>query len=190
MISFGRAFTPTTTLRTIPLKKLNAHSPELCERIHMPCLVKTRKSRLRKIASSTRKISCLVILASLVSSLPTKVAAQEPELLDFGLQNLAPMRDQEAEAIQCQSLFTEHFGISFISGILYDPNTGSSIKAHAIELSKASDFIGDSISVNDVAISQVNWDRIAEIDVTSTIVDFQASMRGLLQATGFALSTY
>lgn len=148
------------------------------------------KSTVRKMPAMARVLGCLALVGMVISGLETTVEAAENDLADFGLANLAPLAAGEAEEIQCQSLFTEHFGISFISGILYDPNTGSSIKAHSIELSSASDFVADSISVNDVAISQVSWDRIAEIDIASSIVDFQASMRGLIQATGFALSTY
>ena len=148
------------------------------------------KSTASKVPAMVRVLGVLALVGIFISGLETTVEAAENDLANFGLANLAPLAAREAEEIQCQSLLTEHFGISFISGLLYDPNTGSSIKAHSIELSSASDFVADSLSVNDVAISQVSWDRIAEIDIASSIVDFQASMRGLIQATGFALSTY
>ncbi len=148
------------------------------------------KSTACKTPALVRTLGFIALVGMIVSALETRVEANENDFAEFGLVNLAPLEVGEAEKIQCRSLFTEHFGISFISGILYDPNTGSSIKAHSIELSSASDFVADSISINDVAISQVSWDRIAEVDIASSIVDFQASMRGLIQATGFALSTY
>ncbi|MAI70111.1 MAG: hypothetical protein CMM01_04290 [Rhodopirellula sp.] len=148
------------------------------------------QSPSRKTQTFSRLLGSIALLGMISCTMQTRAEAEENQLTQFGLVNLAPMDAAEVQTIQCRSLFTEHFGISFISGILYDPNTGSSIKAHSIELSNASDFVSDSISVNDVAVSQVSWDRIAEVDISSSIVDFQASMRGLIQATGFALSTY
>ncbi|MAI35552.1 MAG: hypothetical protein L7W43_14785 [Rubripirellula sp.] len=148
------------------------------------------QSLSRTTPALVRSLGLIALLGMISIAMETKAEADENQLSEFGLANLTPMAAAEARSIQCRSLFTEHFGISFISGILYDPNTGSSIKVHSIELSNASDFVSDSISVNDVAVSQVSWDRIAEVDIASSIVDFQASMRGLIQATGFALSTY
>lgn len=148
------------------------------------------QSTTRKTPILLQSLGFIALLGVISGAMQTRAQADENQLTEFGLVNLAPMDAGEVQKIQCQSLFTEHFGISFISGILYDPNTGSSIKAHSIELSNASDFVSDSIAVNNVAVSQVSWDRIAEVDIASSIVDFQASMRGLIQATGFALSTY
>lgn len=87
------------------------------------------KSTARKMPAMARVLGCLALVGMVISGLETTVEAAENDLADFGLANLAPLAAGEADEIQCQSLFTEHFGISFISGILYDPNTGSSIKA-------------------------------------------------------------
>jgi hypothetical protein len=74
--------------------------------------------------------------------------------------------------------------------MLFDPSTSSVIKGHSIQLSSASDFVEESNLTATVRESSVNWAREISLETEATFVDLDASMRGLIQATGFALSEY
>lgn len=109
---------------------------------------------------------------------------------DFGITGLQLISESDASEVRGSALQTSHFGISFISGMLYDPSTSSFIKGHSIQLTEAEDFVSESNVLRPFAESTVTWDREAVLQVESTFVDLQSSMRGLVQATGFSLSTY
>lgn len=109
---------------------------------------------------------------------------------NFGLNTLEPISQLDANQVRGSALQTRHFGISFISGMLFDPSTASFIKGHSIQLTEASDFVSESQILQPFAESTVTWDREASLQVDSTFVDLEAMMRGTVQATGFALSNY
>ncbi|MGB0599698.1 MAG: hypothetical protein ACPGLY_23690 [Rubripirellula sp.] len=121
---------------------------------------------------------------------PSETSPSLRQLDEFGLTDLSDLQKDEAAAVRGSALQTSHSGISFISGILFDPSTSSVIKGHSIQLSSASDFVEESNLTATVRESSVNWTREVTLETETSFVDFDASMRGLIQATGFALSAY
>ena len=112
------------------------------------------------------------------------------ELAAFGLSSLEVLPKSQANQVRGTYLETRHYGISFISGMLFDPDTASFIKGHSIQLTEAADYVSDSQLISPFARSNVNWDREATLQVSTQIVDLESAMRGVVQATGFALSNY
>ena len=112
------------------------------------------------------------------------------DLTAFGLEEIKPLSQLEGDAVRGSALETRHFGISFISGMLFDPSTSSFIKGHSIQLTQGEDFVAESHLLRPNAESMVTWDREVELEIGTEIVDLNAFMRGLVQATGFSLSQY
>ncbi|MDG2390546.1 MAG: hypothetical protein P8M30_14650 [Planctomycetaceae bacterium] len=121
---------------------------------------------------------------------PSEKTLSRQQLEEFGLLDMSDLQKQEASAVRGSALQTSHSGVSFISGMLFDPSTSSVIKGHSIQLSSASDFVEESNLTATVRESSVNWAREISLETEATFVDLDASMRGLIQATGFALSAY
>lgn len=112
------------------------------------------------------------------------------DLAAFGLSALEPLNSSQAEDVRGAGLATRHFGISLISGMLFDPSTASFIKGHSIQLTESEDYVTDSQLVRPTAQSTVTWDRQATLQVETTLNDLSSAMRGVVQATGFSLSAY
>jgi len=116
--------------------------------------------------------------------------ATDARLADFGLNEIESLDSSEASRVRGAGLATRHFGISLISGMLFDPSTASFIKGHSIQLTESEDYVTDSQLVRPTAQSTVTWDRTAQLQVESTFGDLTSAMRGVIQATGFSLSAY
>lgn len=140
----------------------------------------------------TRCFSIAVTACSLflTTNLVTADELTQEQKSVFGLTGLNPISQDGASTVRGSALETRHFGISFISGMLFDPSTASFIKGHSIQLTESSDFVSESQILQPFAESTVTWDREASLQVESTFVDLEAMMRGAVQATGFALSNY
>ena len=102
---------------------------------------------------------------------------------EFGLADVELIPDEAASEVRGQGLLTRHFGLSITSGVLYDPDTGSSLKAHSLQITKALD--ADSSFV-----STISWSRIAGINSQFDVGDFTSSMQGSVFSNGFAIATF
>ncbi|MCH1497059.1 MAG: hypothetical protein L7U72_17690 [Rubripirellula sp.] len=112
------------------------------------------------------------------------------DLAAYGRNTLEPLDSSHASEVRGAGLATRHFGISLISGMLFDPSTASFIKGHSIQLTESEDYVTDSQLVQPTAQSTVTWDRQATLQVETTLNDLSSAMRGVVQATGFSLSAY
>lgn len=134
---------------------------------------------------SFRSTLVMLALAAAMSSLPATTAAEDA----FGLENVVPISEAEGNQVRGLSSATQTFGVSFLSGILFDPDTSSTARAHSLETTASIDtveFYGSSVPRD----AQVTWQRAVTLDFGLTINDFQAIMSGTIGSQGFAATPW
>lgn len=127
----------------------------------------------------------LLILFTSANGVSRAVANEDP----FGLDAVLVMSDDEGEEVRGLSSATQSFGVSFLSGILFDPDTGSVARAHSLETTASV----DSVDFNSAAVIRstlVSWQRALTLDLGLSINNFQAIMAGATGAQGFASSLW
>lgn len=128
-----------------------------------------------------------LLLVALSATMPSTTANAADDA--FGLANVTPISDAEGSQVRGLSSATQTFGVSFLSGILFDPDTSSTARAHSLETTASIDnveFYGSSVPRD----AQVTWERVVTLDFGLNINDFQAIMSGTIGSQGFAATPW
>jgi hypothetical protein len=130
-------------------------------------------------------ISGLTMLSALTWC-AAAVEAKQPSVLDqAGLGGLQQMSDEQGQTVRGQAYLTGTRGMSFVSGMLIDPATGSHV-------------VGTNIQFSGAVTSGELWDTVPRVSsaqgsalslsiiVESNNTVFSGSLTGLAGGIGFA----
>ena len=129
-----------------------------------------------------------IILSSLflITSLATQSVNAE-ELQAFGLSTLQRMTDSEGNVVRGLGLLAKQQGFSLISGTLFDPATGSTVRERAVEYTQVtSNEAGDCCSTPEIDYVFAESSRDVSIDQDLTIQGINWFMSGSIMSMGYA----
>lgn len=134
--------------------------------------------------ASTRAYPLNILLAALLTfacSFGPSAYSQQPG--DFGLNGLQPLTDQVGEQVRGASSSSSVSGMSFISAMLLDPATGSTMNSRSTSSTgSSSQGVGIPTNASQNAISQVGF----SMQIESSLGSFNGSVSG--SAGGFSFS--
>ncbi|MAI35373.1 MAG: hypothetical protein L7W43_13860 [Rubripirellula sp.] len=105
----------------------------------------------------------------------------------FGLSTLQSMTDSEGNAVRGLGLLAKQQGFSLVSGTLFDPATGSTVRERAVEYTQVvSNQADDCCCTPETDFVFAETSRAVSIDQNLTIQDTNWFMTGSILSTGYA----
>lgn len=132
---------------------------------------------------ATRKlITCLSVCGVILLAVPAETKAVEP-WAHLGLASLQPIDDLQGEQIRGASSASGASGLSFLSAMLFDPSTGSSMQASTVS-STGSSQQGTLTTVGSQQqqLSQLGF----SLEINSGLGSFSGTVGGIAGGFGMA----
>jgi hypothetical protein len=109
------------------------------------------------------------------------------ELRSFGITELQPMSDEEGNSVRGHGLLAIQQGFSLVSGTLYDPATGSTLRERSVQYDQVISKVVDGCC-GEPEINSVFAETVRNVSITGEllIIDTIWTMNGSIVSQGYA----
>jgi hypothetical protein len=125
---------------------------------------------------------CLVLITPLSAQ-----RTNAEQLHSFGLSSLQPITDEEGRSVRGLGLLARQQGFSLVSGTLFDPATGSTLRERAVQYTQVvTNDANDCCTVPEIDSVFATTARDISIQEELTIQAMNWTMSGSIITTGYS----